>query len=348
MADETLSVRKGTMGSTELRFHEMALQRWFYSTFFVAAGYPIPVVFGTPMDAFGNFNRLWKKDKSPFAYLFALKDTQGRPLYEPTPSNLRYPLISVLYKSSRLRVDQSYGLHQYRHMNWPTVADNVQRCDLGNVSVSQRPMGWDFRFQVDHYCMRPDTQAFFTHAIYRAFAVGGGTPQTWVPVYFPVLGWQKIRLFLDGDVENSTKDEPEDQKHVEFRTTFNLVMEGYSIDQDIEIVPALWTLVLRGGQESASPGELDFAFNEQQSVDLRLGDNNPDVSTRANIPSDTQCQIELAQTGTYPPADITLSGTDQPGVYLNFGFTSTNPASSYFMGGIPRSQGFGIASVGSL
>lgn len=347
MADDTLSVRRGTVGGTEMRYHELALQRWLYSTFFVRTGYPIPVVFSTPMDAFGNFNELFGKNDGPFAYLFNLKDDQGKPLYEPHPSNLRYPLISVFRRTWRMRVDQSYGLHQFRHMNWPTVSDTPDRSDLGNVSVSFRPMGWDFRFQIDHYAMRPDTQAYFLSTLFRVFAVGGGTPQTWVPIYFPALGWQKIRLYIDGDVENSTKEEPDDQKHMEFRTTLNLVLEGYSIDQNIQIVPALWKLILRSSQQSASPAELTAAVDEQETIDLRLNEANPTLDSRPNVPAET-AQATLAQTGTYPPVDIFMDGSQQPAAYFNFGFTSTNTSSPYFMGGIAQTSGYGVASVSSV
>ena len=348
MADDTLSVIKGTLGSLGMRYHELALQQWLYSTFFVRAGYPIPVVFSTPMDAFGNFWQLWKRDKSPFTYLFDLKDEQGRPLYEPYPSVLRYPLISVFRRGWKYRPEQSYGYHQYRHMSWPTVSPDVGRCDLGNVTVSNRPNAWDYRFQVDHFAMRPDTQAYFIEQLMRSFAVGGGSAQTWLTIYFPVLGHQRIRMFIDGEIENTTKEEPEDQTHMEFRTTFTLVVEGYSIDQDLHFVPALWQLLLRSAGESANPSELTAAFDDQILVDLRLGDANVTLNSRENVPSDAVCQQNLAAHGTYPPFNIFLNGSDQPQGYINFGFSSTNPADPYFLGGIQQSSGFGIITVGSI
>jgi hypothetical protein len=296
MADETLRIRKETLGSYGMRYHELALQLWLYSTFFVKSGYPIPVVFATPMDAFGSFNKLFASDSNPFRYLFDLKDEDGKPIYEPHPSNFRYPLISVLRRTWRMRASQSYGLHQFRHMNWPTVSSDVGRCDLANVSVGFRPMGWDYRFQIDHYAMRPDTQAYFVEKLMRIFAVGGGTAQAWLPVHYPAWGLQAIRAYIDGDtIENSSKEEPEDQKHVEFQTTVSLVLEGYSVDQDIQIVPALWNLILRKSTESTSPSELMAAFDEQRNIDLRLHDNNPVMNDRSNIPSDEECQRELIQ-----------------------------------------------------
>jgi len=346
MADDTLSVRMGTMGATGMRYHELALQRWLYSTFFVRAGYPIPVVFATPMDAFGNFDQLWKSDNNPFKYLFDLKTEQGTPLYEPYPHNLRYPLISVFRRNWRYRAEQSYGVHQFRHMNWPTVDSDITKSELGHVAVSFRPNAWDYHFQIDHYAMRPDTQASFIEQFMRAFAVGGGTAQTWMTVHYPALGFQRIRMYIDGNIENSTLEEPEDRANVEFRTTINLVVEGYSIDQNIQFIPALWELLVRPSQFSSNPSELDNAFNSQVRVDLRIDDNNPTLNMRANVPPDAQSS--LLSNGTYPPHDITLSGSDQPLFYDRFSFSSTNPTDPLFMGGIPQSSGYGIITVGSL
>lgn len=348
MADDTLSVRKGTLGSLGMRYHELAIQNFFYSSFFVQEGYPIPVVFSTPMDAYGNFNQLWKADKSPFTYLFNLKDGKGTPLYEPYPSTIRYPLISIFRKNWKYRPEQSYGIHQFRHMNWPTVDLDVNRCDLGNVTVSFRPNAWDYRFQVDHWTMRPDTQAYFVEQLMRIFVVGGGTPQTWMTIHFPALGYQRIRTYIDGDIENSTKEEPEKGQNMEFRTTFTLVVEGYSIDQDIQFIPALWNLLLRSSSESAAPGELVQAFDEQMMIDLRIDDNNSVLNSRTNIPPDEACQQALSSQGSFPPFDIRLNGSKQPDAFLNFGFSSTNPTDPFFMGGIGQSSGYGIVTVGSV
>lgn len=336
------------MGATGMRYHELALQKWLYGTFFVREGYPIPVVFSTPMDAFGNFLQLWKSDKNPFKYLTNLKDDNGTPLYEPYPSTLRYPLISVFRRRWTYRPEQSYGVHQFRHMNWPTVASNPSRCELGEVTTSFRPNAWDYKFQIDHFCMRPDTQAYFIEQLMRNFiGIGGGSPQTWMTIHFPAIGFQRIRMYLDGDIENSTPEEPEDGKHVEFRTTINLVIEGYSIDQNIKIVPALWNLILRSNG-SASPDELQAAFDQQITLDLRLGDNNSVLNSRSNVPSDTACQKALASHGTYPAANVLQMGTSQPDAYAMFGFYSTNTSSPYFVGAVPQTSGFGIATVGSL
>jgi hypothetical protein len=327
-----------------MRYHELALQRWFYSTFFVQVGYPIPVVFSTPMDAFGDFSKLWKSDKNPFKYLFDLKDSEGRPVYEPYPSTLRYPLISVFRRGWKYRPEQSFGLHQFRHMNWPTVDRDITKPDLGNVTVSYRPNAWDYRFQVDHFCMRPDTQAYFIETLMRNFVVGGGTPQTWITIHFPVLGFQRIRMYIDGEIENSTKEEPEDMTNMEFRTTFTLVVEGYSIDQDVRFVPALWSLLLRSSSQSASPNEVHEAFDSQVRLDLRIDDANPTLDSRSNIPPDTN----LETPGVYPAFDMRFNGSEQPRAYTLFGFSSTNSTDPFFLGGIPPSSNFGTVTVDNV
>ena len=98
-----------------MRVHEVALQRWLYDNFFVMAGYPIPVVFSTPMDAFAEFQRLWqgKGEKNPFKFLLDAKDVNGNALYEPYPANIRYPLISVSRTGFVYRTTQSYGIHRF-------------------------------------------------------------------------------------------------------------------------------------------------------------------------------------------------------------------------------------------
>ena len=345
MADETLSVRQGTVGATGMRYHELALQSWLYSTFFVREGYPVPVVFSTPMDAFGNFDKLWKSGSNPFKYLFDLKDEKGQPLYEPYPSNLRYPLISVFRRGWKYRPEQNYSIHQWRHMNWPTVSADVGRCDLGTVTVSQRPMAWDYRWQVDHYAMRPDTQAHFIEKVMRSMWITGGVPQCWIPVHYPAWGRQMVRMFLDGDIENSTLEEPEDQKHVEFRTTFTLCLEGYSVDQNLQFVPALWNLLIRGSEASASPSEVQNAFTTQVTEDLRFMDDNVTMKARDNIPSDEACQKALDPRGTYPGYAVSLSGSLQPNGYAFYGFSSTNANDPYFMGGVPAASGYGVATL---
>jgi hypothetical protein len=328
-----------------MRYHELAFQRWLNSTFYVREGYPIPVVFSSPMDAFGNFDRLWQSDKNPFKYLLDLKDEKGTPLYEPYPSNVRYPLLSVYRQGWRYRPDQNFSIHEWRHLNWPTVSADASRCDLGNVSVSYRPMAWDYRFQLDHYAMRPDTQAYFVEKLMRSFWITGGVPQCWITIHYPAFGYHRIRLYIDGDIENSTPEETEDQKHTEFHTTVRLVLEGYSVDQNIRVVPALWTLLVRGYEEAVNPDELASAFGDQQAEDLRVRENNVTLQARSNVPASGDCQQNIANFGTYLGHHLYQSGSQQPNALLLYGFQSTNSSSPYFLGGVAQTSGYGVASL---
>jgi hypothetical protein len=93
---------------------------------------------------------------------------------------VRYPLLSVYRKGFKYRSYQNFSIHKFRHINWPTMSDDVGRCELGNVTTSKMPMAWDYRFQIDFYCNRPDTQAFFVEKLMREMYKTGGTPQTWM------------------------------------------------------------------------------------------------------------------------------------------------------------------------
>lgn len=341
MADETLSVKRGTMGSFGMRYHELALRRWFDESFFVREGFPIPSIFASPMDAFSEFDKLWSSVRNPFNYLLNLKDDQGGPLYEPYPSNLRYPLISIFRRGWKYRPEQNYSIHQFRHINWPTVSDDVGKCELGNVTVGYRPMAWSYKFQIDHYAMRPDTQAYFVETLMRSMWRTGGTPQTWITVHYPGWGFQNVRMYIEGDIESTTLEAPEDGKAAEFRTSLTLILEGYSVDQDFKFLPALWTLIIGNG--TPSPAQLETAINPLASVDLRFQDNNPTLDSRLNVPSDAECQHELANAfRVYPVHKIILHGSDAKN---DFGFTSTNPGSPYFSGGIQSNLAFGLPTI---
>jgi hypothetical protein len=306
MADETLTVKAGATGGTSMRYHELAVQGWLNKLFFVRFGYPVPVVFASPMDAFSQFTNLWSQETNPFTYLLDLKDTQGTPLYEPFPSPVRYPVISVYRKGWKYRAYQNFSIHRWRSINWPTVSDTgstiygpvqngvgLGKCELGNVTTSRFPMAWDYRFQIDHFCNRPDTQAFYIEQLMQEFWRTGGTPQTWIRVHYPGWGQRLVRLYLDGDIESLTPEEPEEGKNVEFRTSFTAVLEGFDVDLRYEIYPAMWELVY--GQSTINPETLKKSFILFGSDDVRLKDNNSTLNSRRNVPPDDQCQIELRE-----------------------------------------------------
>jgi hypothetical protein len=266
-----------------MRYHELAMQAWLYSRFFVRDGYPVPVVFGTPMDAFSKFQDLWKLDKNPFSFLLNVKDDKGTPLYEPYPSAPRYPLISVMRKGWKFRTYQNSSIHFWRHINWPTVSKDVHREDLGSVTTSFMPMAWDYKFQIDYFSMRPDTQAFFIETMMRQFWRTGGTPQTWIKVNYPGIGSHLVRVYLpDEGIDWVTPDVPESDKIMEYRTSVTVVLEGFSVDLGFVIQPTLWKLVI--GEGTASVDELN-ELAPLDTVDLRIGNANPTMLSRTNIPA---------------------------------------------------------------
>ena len=285
-----------------MRYHELSLQKWLYSRFFVYEGYSVPCVFASPMDAFGLFQKLWSDANNPFAYLLNLKDEHGTPLYEPFPSPIRYPLISVMRKGIKYRPYQNFSIHQWRHINWPTVSDagsvipgkqqqgaGLVKCDLANVTVSRMPMAFDYRFQIDHYCLRPDTQAFYVERLLNQFWRTGGTLQTWMEVNYPGWDSQYIRMYVDGEIDQTAPDEASYQdKNVEFRTSFTLVVEGFSIDVQYEVLPALWKLIAT----TAQPDQLDKLLEPVFEVDLRPKGYNYVLESRPDVPSAGTCQIE--------------------------------------------------------
>lgn len=289
ISDHTLDLRAGHLSVTSMRYHELGVMAWLNLLFQVREGYPVPVVFATPMDAFAHFANLWADANNPFAYLLRAKDENGTPLYEPHPSPVRYPLLSVYRKGFKYRTGQNFSIHRFRHINWPTVSDVPDKTDLGNVTTTRMPMAFDYRYQIDFFCMRPDSQAFFIQRLMDAFWRTGGSLQTWVPINYPGWGTQLVRFYVDGDIENGTPEEPEDGKNVEFRTTFTLVVEGYSVDVNPKVFPAFWTLVFKSAGENPTPAQLQ----ESRIVaveDSRIQNANPTLDSRPNVPEDNLSQ----------------------------------------------------------
>lgn len=354
--DGTLNVRAGSLGGMSMRYHELALQRWLNKLFFVREGYPVPVVFTSPMDAFSYFQQLWADANNPFQYLFDLKDANGTPLYEPHPSPIRYPIISVYRKGWKYRQYQNFSIHRWRHINWPTVANagterygpqaqgwDITKCQLGNVTTSRRPMAWDYRFQIDHFCNRPDTQAFFVEQLMQEFWRTGGTiPQTWILVPYPGWGNRLVRLYIDGDIESLTPEEPEEGKNVEYRTSFTVVVEGFDVDLYYEIYPALWEIVFRFGP--VAPITLEQCFNLEKTVDIRVEGSNTTLDVRPNVPSAGTCQDVLWDIGSPEQTEIRfLSGINDTDT--NFGvFTIGTTTPVYDITGTITSGGVGFVT----
>lgn len=280
--DGTLKLATGTIDVTEMRIHELALQNWFNQIFLVREGYPVPVVFSSPMDAYAHFKNLWAMDKNPFAYLYAVKDDLGNPAYEPHPTPPKYPLLSVHRKNWAYRPSHNFSIHPWRRINWPTVSADVDKNDLANVTVGMMPMAMNLRYQLDHFCLRPDTQALFVRRLFREFARTGGQLQAWIPVVYPGWGTQNVRVSMEGDIENMTPEEPEDNKQVEFRTSCTLIVEGYSVDVDFRQVPAVWSILFGGG--TPAPDVLQKAYSTHEE-DLRVDGRNETLEARGGLPA---------------------------------------------------------------
>lgn len=291
-------VAKGALGGTAVRYHELALQHWLNEKFKVSGFCPTPVIFANPMDAYSQFQQLWKEGADPLKYLLGAVDEHGTPLYQPYPTPARYPLISVKHKGWKFRPSQNFSIHRWRSIDYPTVAStnpaangvnnngaDLKKEHLGNVTTSKMPTAWDFRFQLDHFCLRPDTQAHYVDVWMNEMWQSGGGPQTWIVVNYPNWGFRLVRMYLDGDIEDATPDQPEDAANVEFRTTVQIVIEGFSVDLNYENYPALWTLVMRNS--AVAPEELSLALR----VDLRERGANPTIDTKENIPESDQTLV---------------------------------------------------------
>lgn len=306
--DRTLKVRSGSLDATSMRYHELAVQRWLNSFLQVREGYPIPVVLTSPMDAFSEFRRLWGQSNNPYAYLYEAKDERGAPLYQPYPAPAVYPILSLHRKGWKLRNYQNFSIHRWRHINWPTVSSTgpavfgvesngteLTKCDLANVTTSRMPMAFDYRFQLDFFSNRTDTVAFYLNQLFNEFwRTGGPTLQTWITVAYPGWGPKQVRLYIDGDVEQLTPEEPENGKNVEFRTSVNIVLEGFDVDLRYRIFPAFWTLVYEAGSGAGfNPELLERAFEIVFTEDVRIHNANPTLDSRENVPPDGGCSAAL-------------------------------------------------------
>ena len=245
------------------RIHELALNNWLYHSFFVSAGYPVPVVFATPMDAFSEFDRLFTLDNGPFAYLRKLPN-------EPYPSNVRYPLLSINRRGWAFRPTQNYSSHVERRWDWPTVdgvEDGLTMSNLASVRQERMASAWDFKFEINHYAMVPDTQALFVQRLFRMLQYSAGQPQVYILTIYPGHNPQLIRTYLEGEIQDVTEKTPGENPMV-YRTVFNLTMEGYSYDNDKVTVPTVWRML--SSEAALAPTTLSQAYQFiGYGIDLR-------------------------------------------------------------------------------
>lgn len=280
-----IQVSNQDVAVTGMRVHELAIQRWFNRRFFVAEGTPVPVLFAKPMDAFADFQTLWKQHDGALGYLLAAVDKDGKPLYQPFPQPVRLPMISVNRTGWSFSAKRTYSPHWNRHVGWPTVSPNAQKVDLANVYQAEMPTAWDFKYQVDHFSSRPDTQALFIQTFMRTLSkLAASQAQTWINVLYPgYFGTQPVRVYLpDDSVQDLTEDDPENFRV--YRTSLTLTVEGWSPDPNNIVVPAFWSQVSAARAVDPASLESQYANAAQQSEDLRLRQANAVFNSVNGLP----------------------------------------------------------------
>jgi hypothetical protein len=231
------------------------------------------------MSAFSDFTQIWKSDQNIFKYLLDAKDSAGTPLYQPQPAVPRMPLITVNRRTWRYDSQRSFSLHMNRFVGWPTTTSaNKSENDIGYSYEAYMPSAWNYSVQIDHYAMRPDGQAYFINQLQQCFFPSASVPQFWTPAVYPgVYGLKNIRVFLEGDITDSTEEEPAEGYRV-YRTTLNLVIQGWSYPTDLLPVSTFWTSNLN--VLAVSPCELEKAYEEALVPDI---EKSTDIRTTAAL-----------------------------------------------------------------
>jgi hypothetical protein len=94
----------------------------------------------------------------------------------------------------------------------------------------------------------------------------------------------------------ATPEEPEADRNVEYKTTVSLVVEGFSLDLDFKVEPALLALSFLA-QGSVDPVTLQRAFEPLREEDVRIRDNNVTMLDRSEHAS----QLLSARQQLAPP-----------------------------------------------
>ena len=271
---------------TEVKMHALALTRWINQWSFLKEGVPTPVIWATPMDAFSQFDKLWQDANSPFAYLKGMGQPDGAAVVFPVVQ--RFPLINIDFRGMSYAADRSYSGRTYRRLGWPTVegqqTPGVTLSSLGYVSQARMPLAFNYRYQVDHWALRPDTQAFFIRQLLKSVRASGAELQTYVRTLYPsYYGNALVKLKIDSDINDTTEKDPTDQT-VKYRTTINCTLEGWAIDQTLTVTPTFWTV--NNMSIAFDPNHLDQIYL-MNSTDLRPYQQNPVLGLRQNLPPGT-------------------------------------------------------------
>jgi len=303
---------------TGVRLHGYALRRWFYRNFLLREGFPVPVVYAIPMDAFAEFRRLYTTTNT-FDYL---KSTNAQTL-NVWPQNTVTPLISFVFRGDHYRPDLTASTRVNRTYAWLSAGSNTTMSSLGEVQQVRYSQGADFNFQVDFWCQKPETQAIFYEQLSQAFRVSSaGTRQTWVTVPYPVThGTQVVRLIQTSDGQDLTEymQAPEGAI-VMYHTSFTVSIEGYYPDRTSFIVPTLWYMTL--SLDNPGPTDLDTLYLINNYL-LPSGQiSNPTLALRTNLPPGTGAVIPAPlpplTTTSVQTQSFILAGQSQVG--QTFGF----------------------------
>jgi hypothetical protein len=270
---------------TSMRVHELAVMHWLNERFLVADGYSMPVLFSKPMSAYSDFRKLWSQKGGPFEYLLNAKDREGKPLYQPHPAPPAYPLLTINRIGWRFDPQRNFGSQWFRPAGWATVEKNATKRSLAVVREQRMPQAWDYRIQVDHYAMRPDQQAHFIQELQLGWFPSASIPNTWIKAVYPnIFGKKLIRVIQDGDITDSTEEEPADNYRV-YRTTVNLTVQGWVPDPDFIYVNAFWVEAERA--IAIPPDQLNQVFSPEltQTADLRSTENNGVFNSATGMPT---------------------------------------------------------------
>ena len=280
---------------TAMRIHELCVTRWCYRNFLVAVGVPIPVIISTPSEAFADFKAQWEKNSSAFSYLYQAKDSSGTPLYRPFPEPPKFPLITIKRDGWVYDNRRSFSLYWNRYSGWPTVADNLAtpengqqsnlpKADLGNILQIRRPAAWNFKYQLDHYCSRPDTHAYFISQYMKAMGSTSSQPQVWTECAYPgPLGCRKVLIKQEGDIQDATEEEPGADKKRVFRASISLILEGWYQDLDKVVIPTMWKIGT-GFQAVTAPSDINPLYTNVV-VDERSNETNPIYDAATPMPT---------------------------------------------------------------
>jgi hypothetical protein len=279
---------------TGQRIHEMAMINWCRSSFTLREGFPIPAIMSSPSEAFADFQNIAQQQQNSFSYLYNIKGPDGNPVYLPFPAPFRLPLITVKRDGWVFDNRRGFSFYWQRYAGWPSVSDDhvtpengqtvgMPRQQLGTVFQQRRPAAYNYKFQLDHYANRPDTKAFFINQYMRSMSRFNSQPQVWIHCIYPqAFGHQVLLLRQEGDIINAEEEEPGLEKRI-YRTTINLILEGWQPSLDTLKIPAFWIQTTNLELYGIPPQVTELYASV--STDLRSREENVIYDTATPMPT---------------------------------------------------------------